>query len=96
MLLTSHYSNTDNILSHSESILSRACVITRKFITYLACWIEREAQTKTMNLCLLAVTDLPGTNRLWGRNLLMGHREPTDLSVIRSRAVPYTLDTPSI
>jgi hypothetical protein len=26
----------------------------------------------------------------------MGHREPTDLSVIRSRAAPYTLDTPSI
>lgn len=23
------------------------------------------------------VTDLPGTNRLWGHNLLMGHREPT-------------------
>jgi hypothetical protein len=42
------------------------------------------------------VTDLPGTNRLWGRNLLMGHREPTDLSVIRSRAAPYTLDTPGI
>ena len=42
------------------------------------------------------VTDIPGTNRLWGRNLLMGHREPTDLSVIRSRAVPYTLDTPGI
>ena len=35
---------------------------------------------------------VPGTNRLWGRNLLMGHREPTDLSVMRSRAVPYTLE----
>jgi hypothetical protein len=44
----------------------------------------------------MRVTDLLGTNRLWGRNLLMGHREPTDLSVIRSRAVPYTPDTPSI
>ena len=26
----------------------------------------------------------------------MGHREPTDLTVIRSRAEPYTLDTPGI
>jgi hypothetical protein len=37
-----------------------------------------------------------GTNQLWGRNLLMGHREPIDLSVIRSRTGPYTPGTPSI